>query len=224
MIVAQALSAAMQTSERPVHSLHGYFLRPQRANEPVELTVERVRDGRTFSTRRVVTTQDSKDVFHCTCSFHGGDDGDEYQMPMPAGVPNPDGLVNEDWGPPPFEIRDAGSVRAEDGTYISTRRVWERSGEVGDDPTSHLLVAAFLSDMTGRSFRPISGEESDDYADASIDHAMWFHGPIRTDDWLLFDVQTLINALGRATVHAKMFDRDGRLVLSMAQELLIRPV
>src|SRR5688500_7059139 len=136
VIVAQALSAAMQTTERPVHSLHGYFLRPERANEPIELAVERVRDGRTFSTRRVVITQDNKDVFHATCSFHGGDDGDEYQMTMPS-VPAPDELPPSDWAPPPFEVRDAGSVKADDGTYVSTRRVWERSGDAGDDPVAH---------------------------------------------------------------------------------------
>jgi acyl-CoA thioesterase-2 len=172
----------------------------------------------------VTLSQDDKDIFHATVSFHGGDPGDEYQMPMPAGVPAPDDLPTADWGPPPFEVRDIGPLLAPDGTYTSTRRVWERSGAVGDDPRDHLLVATFLSDMTGSGFRPLSLDAWGEHADASIDHAVWFHRPIRTDDWLFFDLHALINAGGRSTARGCLYSRDGTLVLSMAQELLIRPL
>jgi acyl-CoA thioesterase-2 len=225
-IVAQALSAAMQTADLPPHSLHGYFMRPEIANAPVAITVDRVRDGKTFRTRRATLWQDDKELFEATVSFHGGDPGDEYQMPMPDASP-PEDLSTEpddDEWQSPVEHRDVGPVRAPDGTFVSTRRVWERSGAVGDDPADHLLILAYLSDMTGTGFRPHSLDTWGNHADASLDHAVWFHRRFRTDEWLLYDLQCLINAAGRSTVRGCFYSRDGALVASMAQELLIRPV
>lgn len=226
VLVAQALSAAMQTvQDRSPHSMHGYFLRPEKPGAPVGLTVERIRDGRTFSTRRVTMRQDGKDLCHVSCSFHGDDVGPDYQMPMPADVPPP-GPVDGDWGNmPAFEMVHLGPTQqAEDGSYESTSRVWIRSVGLDEDPHTHACLAAFLSDMTGTSFRPLSMDVWGHDSDASIDHAVWFHRPVRLDDWLLFDFQALVNHGGRSTVRGRMFTQYGKLCMSMAQELLIRPL
>jgi acyl-CoA thioesterase II len=230
VIVAQAVNAALQTVDpsRAMHSMHGYFLRPERPGA-VDIDVERVRDGRTFSTRAVTLRQDGKELFRATCSFHGGDEGDEYQLTM-RDVPGPDGIepeVDDDEDDPQtFEVRNVGpSPVRDDGTYASTKRAWMRSVEyLPDDPSIHVTLAAHLSDMTWTSFRPLRMDEWGHSADASIDHAIWFHRPFRVDEWIYQDFQALINASGRATVRGRFYTQNGSLVLSMAQELLIRPL
>lgn len=228
VIVGLAVGAVQQTVEpaRRIHSLHGYFLRPGIANHEVEAVVEPVREGRSFTTKRVSLRQDGKATFEMTCSFHVGDEGDEYQLPMPAGVPRPEAIVAEAdiENEGPFENRHLGPTPPEaDGTYRSTHRVWFRLGApLGDDPAVHTSILAYLSDMTGSGARPRSLGEWGNYADASLDHAVWFHRPARADEWLYFDVHALINHAGRSAIRATMHDVDGRLVLSMAQEMLIR--
>jgi acyl-CoA thioesterase-2 len=225
MVVAQALHAAFQTvpDALEVHSLHGYFLRPSRPGVPSRHSVERVRDGRSFSTREVTTEVEGKTVFKMTCSFHAPEEGDDYQLPMAADVPPPavvDGLE----APFPFDIRELGATeQREDGTYRSTRRCWFRTRErLGDDPAVHACLLAYFSDMTGASFRPMSLGTWGTHTDASLDHALWFHRRARADEWSIFDLQALVNAGGRATVRATMHGEEGSLHLSMAQELLIR--
>ena len=227
VVVAQALSAAAQTVDPPMrpHSLHGYFLGALRAG-PVDLSVRALRDGRTFSTRHVTSEQHGRTALWCTVSFHADEDGDEYQLPMPA-APEPvaDPVDDDDdWQPPMFDFVELGpSPPRADGTYRSTRRAWVRTIEaLPDDPLCHLQVAAYLSDMTGASFRPHSLGEWGRHTDASIDHAVWFHHPFRADEWLYMDFHALVNHHGRATIRGELFDRSGRLCLSMAQELLIR--
>jgi acyl-CoA thioesterase-2 len=224
MVVAQALSAAIQTVDpaTPVHSMHAYFLRPSAPGRPVDLAVDQVRDGRSFSTREVTSSVDGKVTFKMVCSFHADEPGDEYQLAMPE-VPGPDDVVQADV-PIPFFVRELGpSPRRADGTYASTRRVWLRTrSPLADDPLLHTCVVAYLSDMTGAAFRPKSLGTWGTHTDASLDHSLWFHRPVRADEWLLFDLQALVNAGGRSTVRGVMFDRRGRLVASMAQELLIR--
>jgi acyl-CoA thioesterase-2 len=225
-VVAQALDAAMQTvTGRAAHSLHASFLGALRRG-PVELRVVRLRDGRTFTTRQVVSEQGGRVALSATVSFHGDDRGDEYQIPAPADVPAPDALPLDEWAPRALEVREIGpTVRRSDGSYRSTRRAWLRTvAGLPDDPTAHLVIAAFLSDMTGSSFRPLSLDQWGVHADASIDHAVWFHRPFRVDDWLYADFQALVNTGGRSTVRGEFFDRSGRLCMSMAQELLIRPL
>jgi acyl-CoA thioesterase II len=225
MVVAQALHAAMRTvpAGLGVHSLHGYFLRPSTPGVPSTHAVRRVRDGRTFTTREVTSEVAGKTVFTMTCSFHAAEEGDEYQLPMQAGVPTP-GDVPGFEGPFPFDIRELGATeQREDGTYLSTRRCWVRTRErMPDDPNLHACVLAYLSDMTGASFRPHSLGTWGTHTDASLDHALWFHRPGRADQWNLFDLQAIANAGGRATIRATMHGDDGQLHLSMAQELLIR--
>ena len=225
MVVAQALSAACQTvpSGLDVHSLHGYFLRPTSPGSQSIHSVERLRDGRSFSLREVVSTVDGKEVFRMTCSFHAPEDGDEYQLPIGQGIPSP-GQIDGVEAPFPFDVRELGTTeQRSDGTYLSTRRCWFRTRELlPDDPAVHACALTYFSDMTGASFRPLTMGSWGTHTDASLDHAVWFHRPWRADDWSLFDVHALVNAGGRATIRATMHGEDGTLHLSMAQELLIR--
>jgi acyl-CoA thioesterase-2 len=225
MVVAQALHAATQTvpDGLDVHSLHAYFLRPSRARYPSIHTVGRVRDGRSFTTREVTTEMEGRTVFRMTCSFHQAEAGDEYQLPMPAGVPSADEIEGSE-ATFPFDVRNLGATPLrQDGTYESTRRCWFRTrGRLPDDPALHACVLAYLSDMTGAAFRPHSLESWGGYTDASLDHAVWFHRPRRADEWNLFDFQAVANAGGRSTIRATMHGADGQMYLSMAQELLIR--
>jgi acyl-CoA thioesterase-2 len=227
VLVAQVLSAALQTVDDDVrpHSLHGYFLRPALAGPPVELEVARLRDGRSFRTRQVEMRQGDKAVCAMGVSFHADEPGDEYQLAM-ADVPGPDDVPpNEDWQGP-FHVRDVGpTAREPDGTFRSTRRAWCRlSLRLPDDPTLHACLAGFLSDMTETSFRPRNLGEWGTHTDASLDHAVWFHRPFRVDEWLFFDLHALVNAGGRSVVRGSLYRHDGQLCLSMAQELLIRPL
>jgi acyl-CoA thioesterase-2 len=227
MVVGQALAATCATVEPPMraHSLHAYFLGALRPG-PVELTVDRLRDGRTFSTRHVQSSQAARTALWQTVSFHADEPGDPYQLPMPADLPDPRSVPPSDDAPPPFDIREIGPTeRRADGTYASTRRCWIRPvAPLPDDPRAHLLVAGFLSDLTGTSFRPHNLGEWATHTDASIDHAVWFHHEPRFDDWTYMDFHALVNHAGRSAVRGAVFDRDGRLLLTMAQELLIRPL
>jgi acyl-CoA thioesterase-2 len=225
MVIAQALSAAVQSvaAELPVHSLHGYFVRPTPPGAQSVHLVEHLRDGRSFTSRTVTSSVDGKETFQMSCSFHVPEDGDEYQMPIASGLPLP-GKTEGIEAPVPFDIRELGpSEKREDGTYQSTRRCWFRTRQpLPDDPAVHACLLAYFSDMTGAAFRPLSLHTFGTHTDASLDHAVWFHRPARADAWSLFDLQTLVNSGGRATVRATMHDAAGNLHLSMAQELLIR--
>lgn len=226
VVLAQGLHAACQTIDpgRAAHSMHAYFLNALRPG-PVELSVERIRDGRTFSSRHVVSEQNGRTALWATVSFHGEEAGEDYQRtvpdpPLPASLP-----VSED-GPPPIELRWIGPTAPRpDGSYESTRRCWMRTREpLSDDSLDHLAVAAFLSDLTGTSFRPLNLGEWGTHTDASIDHAVWFHRRFRPDGWLYADFHALINAGARSTVRGDFHDAAGRLCMSMAQELLVRPL
>lgn len=225
MVVAQALNAALLTvpPSLDLHSLHGYFLRPVPSGSYSTHHVSEVRDGRSFSLREVSSLVDGKDSFRMTCSFHAPEHGDEYQMPMPQGLPTPDDISGVE-APFPFDIREIGPTeQREDGTYLSTRRCWFRTRErLPDDPNIHACVLAYFSDMTSASFRPGSMSTWGTHTDASLDHAVWFHRNWRADEWSFFDLHALVNAGGRAMIRATMHGDDGQLHLSMAQELLIR--
>ena len=229
MVVAQALNAGMQTAPAgfDVHSLHAYFLSPTPPDSETVHTVASIRDGRSFSSREVTSQVDGRQTLRLACSFHAPESGDEYQLPIGSGIGAPDDLewhVNPFDAPFPFEIRELGPTEQRgDGTYESTRRCWFRTeGQLPDDPAIHACVLTYFSDMTGSSFRPLSLGSWGTHTDTSLDHAVWFHRPWRADAWNLFDIHTLVNARGRATIRATMHGEDGTLHLSMAQELLIR--
>jgi acyl-CoA thioesterase-2 len=225
MVVSQALSAAMQTAPpaSEIHSLHGYFLRPTPPGATTEHRVEPIRDGRSFSSRSVVSAVEGKETFRMNCSFHVPEPGDEYQLAAGSGIPRPVDIEGFE-APFPFDIRELGHTeQRSDGTYLSTRRCWFRTREpLPDDPAVHACVLAYFSDMTGAAFRPLSLGRWGTHTDTSLDHALWFHRPWRADSWSLFDLHALVNAGGRSTIRATMHGEDGTLHLSMAQELLIR--
>ena len=226
MVVAQSLDAALQTvdpTHRP-HSLHGYFLRPLLPAVPCHLRVEHLRDGRSFALRQVTVEQGQGPAARFMCSFHVDEFGDEYQLPM-QDVDEPDSLPPSGM-PGPFDSRDAGPRRdPSDGAYLSTARLWHRAcGPLGDDPRVHACLLSYLSDMTRTSFRPLSLDVWGAHTDASIDHTVWFHRPMRADEWVLSDFQAVINAGNRSVVRGTMYTRAGVLSMSMTQELLIRRV
>jgi acyl-CoA thioesterase-2 len=211
LIVAQALNAAVQTVEdRPLpNSFHGYFLRPARADAEIHFRVQRLLDGRTLRVRQATVSQTAKPIFIMACSFH--DAGDhratdqeqaEYQPPMPSGLPAPEDL-------PPVESSGPFDVREIEFVAGVTRRVWIRVAErVRDDRVVHATLLAYLSGMSD--------------TEASIDHAIWFHRWTRADEWLCYDLHTASSIGGRRVVRGAMYDRDGVLCLSTAQEFVIR--
>ena len=245
-VIGQALSAASQTvaAERPVHSFHCYFLRPGNARRPVVYDVEATRDGRSISTRRIRAVQGGRTILFMGASFHDAEDGLDHQDPMPD-VPGPEGLESSVefarrhrhlipepmratfTSPMPIEVRPVQRVDPTDPQPVPPRRqVWLRAnGAMPDDPAVHRYLLAYASDFNflvtalqphGRLWWEPGLKM------ASIDHAMWFHRPLRVDDWLLYDVDSPSAASSRALVRGRLFGRDGRLVASTAQEGLIR--
>jgi acyl-CoA thioesterase-2 len=240
-VASQALMAAGKTvSTGTVHSLHSYFLRPGDPTVPILYEVDRIRDGRSFTTRRVVAIQHGRAIFNMSASFHVEEEGLEHQFPMPE-VPAPEELESlperlapwrdelEEWfsRPHPIDQRHIGELpwkHAEGG--LSSQRLWIRAdGELGDDPLLHACVAAYASDMSLFDAilqpHPVRWDDPG-FMGASLDHCMWFHRLFRADDWLLFDTDSPIAAGARGLARGFLFDRTGRLVVSMVQEGLAR--
>lgn len=244
-VAAQAMVAAGRTApeDRPVHSLHAYFLRPGDPSVPIVYEVERVRDGRSFSTRRVVAIQHGRPIFVMSASFQIPEEGYTHADEIPD-VPRPEDLpplvdvlapyVDEEvvaWisRPRAIEIRHATEhprVAQAHGRRSSDQRVWMRTaGALSDDPLLHIAAVTFASDMTlldttmsahGRSWGPA------DVVGASLDHAMWFHRPFRADDWWLYSQHSPRTGGARGLATGQIFTADGDLVVSVVQEGLIR--
>jgi acyl-CoA thioesterase-2 len=245
-VFAQALSAATQTTgaERSVHSAHGYFLRAGELGRPIVYEVDRLRDGRSFSTRRVVAVQEGEAIFSLAASFQVEEEGLEHQDAMPE-VVTPASLQSERelilahanqlpavvraraTADSPIEIRPvdaqnpfAPAVRA------PSRRLWYRVVDrLPDDPALHRYLLAYASDFSflGTALDPHGVSWfTPGMQVASLDHAMWFHRPFRVDEWLLYDVESPNASGARGLVRGRFFDRDGRLVASAIQEGLIR--
>ena len=219
-VVAQALAAAAATTtEISAHSLHATFLAPVVAG-PIEWRVERLRDGRSFATREVSAWQHDRQRCKAIVSFHNDEPGDEYAMPMPVVAPpesQPELIEPGGW-----DIRDLGPTPPRrDGTYESTSRSWRRMIDAVDLPLHHQLFAAYLSDTTWSSFRPLSLGTRGAHTDASIDHAVWLHRPLDVNTWIYADFEPVVNHGGRALIRGRFFQHK-QLCMSMAQELLIR--
>jgi acyl-CoA thioesterase-2 len=230
-VAAQALRAATLTVEvdHHPHSLHGYFLRPGLPRRPLILSVDRIRDGRSFTTRRVVALQDGEAIFALEASFHQDEAGGEFQTPIALDVPAPDAAVSEENAftsdsSSPFEMRAVSSPDSGE-PFASTRRVWVRTnGALPDDRALHACVLTYISDMGAvmaarKALRIPWGSGG---MAASLDHALWFHRPIRPDGWVLFDLRPLSNAGSRGLVLGTMHDESGVHGASMTQEALVR--
>lgn len=245
-VLGQALVAATRTVEgRVCHSLHGYFIRPGDPKVPILYEVDRSRDGKSFTTRRVVAIQHGEQIFNMAASFQVPEEGLEHQFEMPK-VPPPESLETEEamrkrlahqlpeavrahfTRPGPIDVRPVDP----DDDLINPKKappyqnVWIKAkGAIPDDLALQQCVLAYASDMTlldtcliphGVSW--FSGK----LQSASLDHAMWFHHPFRADDWLLYSQDSPNAAGGRGFNRGSVFTREGKLVASVAQEGLIR--
>lgn len=238
-VAAQALMAAGRSvvTDRPVHSLHAYFLRPGDSTRPIVYQVDDIRDGRSFTSRRVVATQGGVPIFHLTASFQAHEDGYDHQMAMPP-APDPDDVPADaggPWGGPseflthyPFiDVRHVPlDLSVPEGEPVR-RRVWFRATEPlpEDDALVHACVATYASDLTllGTALLPRRVPPADVQL-ASLDHAMWFHRPVRADDWLLYGALSPSATNGRGLAIGEIWDARGRLVCTVVQEGLMRPM
>ncbi len=236
-VAAQAMVAAARTvdEERPVHSLHAYFLRPGDPTVPVLYEVDRIRDGRSFTTRRVVAIQHGRAIFNMSASFHIREPGLEYLEPMPD-VPEPDTLPTREERHAASGVADTGGIRALDTRYITAdpfnrseplppyQQVWFRAdGTLPANQVLHTCLLTYASDMTLLDATTLPhGRKPNDLMLASLDHAMWFHGPCQADEWLLYDQHTPASGGARGLATARVFSHDGKLVASVVQEGLIR--
>ncbi len=226
LVIAQALCAATKTVqvEHAVHSLHAYFILGGDLAEPVRYEVDRVRNGRSFTTRRVVARQSAGAILTLECSFQRAEEGPDSQPAVaPATLPRPESLASR---------HDAGILRADvtqpkpaPGTLT-----WARMPHaLGEDPRLHACALAYLSDLNmvdavAASFgsAPPTDAEWANWMSVSLDHAIWFHRPVRADDWVLLDLtgHGLIRTRGLAT--GLVYDREGTHVATIAQEALLR--
>jgi acyl-CoA thioesterase-2 len=224
-IVAQALRAACLTVDegRFPHSLHAYFVRPGNERQPVLFEVERVRDGRSFATRQVVAYQAGGAILNLIASFQDTEEGEDTSaVQPPADVGSPDDSTDEGTDLF-FEHRLVRYSRTPEPHAATWMRVIE---DLGDDPVVHMCALAYLSDEHPLGVAVLSHSLAgswDDLMSASLDHAVWFHRPVRVDDWLLFDLRGHGVANARGLAVARVFDRSGTHVATMAQEGLVRP-
>jgi acyl-CoA thioesterase-2 len=228
-VAAQTLRATTLTvgPERPVHSLHAYFVRPGRPGLPLVIQVERTRDGRSFTTRRATARQGEETIFDLTASFQAPEPGYDWHLPGPLDVPDPDALPSPAsrmtrYGPlSPFELRPVRDPGPEG--FPAFHPFWVRAREaLPEDPALHACALAFMSDMGVVPSSRAPGRPLALAMGASLDHAVWFHRPARADDWLLFTVEPVSNHGSRALARGTLHDRQGRLVMSMTQETLLR--
>lgn len=249
LVISQSLVAATRTVDgRPVHSLHAYFLLPGDPTHPILYEVDRIRDGRSFTTRRVVARQRGEAIFAMSASYHVEEPGHSHQVAMPK-VPMPDKLLSDKQivegfgnGLPdsvrryfsrerPIELRPVSVARYMGGKPAAgetpTQAVWIRAtGRLPDDPRVHEAVLAYASDMTLLDTAMVAHGKSVfdiDIQAASLDHAMWLHAPFRADEWLLYAQDSPASMGARGFSRGLLFTEAGRLVASVTQEGLVRP-
>ena len=243
-VVAQGLRAAALSldDERPVHSLHAYFLRPGDPKQPILYEVDRIRDGRSFSTRRVVAIQHGRAIFNLQASFHDEESGEhDYQMSIDADLTAPDDLPDfhtrmapyaERIGawyhrPRPIDLRYVdGDPMSRQGIPAEDQHVWLRAnGELPDDPVLHACILTYASDMTLLDTTLLPFGIPFDHPGlqmASLDHAMWFHRPFQVDEWLMYQQRAISTGDARGLAGGAIFTADGALAVSVVQEGLAR--
>ena len=240
-VAAQALMAAARTvDEMSVHSLHAYFLYPGDPTTPILYEVDRIRDSKSFITRRVIAIQHGRPIFGLSASFQRFEEGFDHQMPMPLDMPDPETLDDFRARMAPWKDQLGpwyDRPRAIDSRYCDWKRpddksegpmvenVWFRAnGVLPDDPVLHSCVATYASDLTvlDTSLRPHGGSGIGDVFMASLDHAMWFHRPFRADEWLLYAQDTPNASGGRGLGRGLIYTTDGLLAASVVQEGVIR--
>lgn len=232
-IVAQALRAAAATVDdsQQVHSLRAYFIRRGDHTEPIRFEVDRIRNGRSFTTRRVVARQAVGAILNLEASFHTHEvTGDIQTVPIAADVPEPDALTSDAWSES-FDRRDVpkGVLPDHERTGAGRNAAWMRvTADLGDDQLLHRCWMAYMSDdmpadAVRRSHPDFRDTEGITYV-ASLDHTIWFHRPLRADQWHLYDVtcHNFMGARGLAVGH--VFAQDGTHVATIAQEVLVRDV
>ncbi|HEY2129910.1 MAG TPA: acyl-CoA thioesterase II [Streptosporangiaceae bacterium] len=230
-VAGQALVAAGRTvpADRAVHSLHAYFIGPGDPVVPIVYLVDRVRDGRSFTTRRVSAIQHGKTIFTLSASFHLDEPGLSHGSPMPAVTPAESipPVSHEFFAGNPIDLRFVGppvGIAPNDVTEHSL--VWLRAdGELPDDPLLHVCLMTYVSDLT--LLDTVLRRHGISWADgqisgASLDHAMWFNRPFRADRWLLYDQESPSAAGARGLARGQVFTDQGELVVSVVQEGLIR--
>lgn len=238
-VAAQSLTAGLRTVEagRLVHSLHGYFLRPGNPKEPTVYLVDRLRDGRSFTTRHIKAIQDGEAIFSMTASFQvPGQQGLEHQDSMPA-VPGPDELANQslsqkmardiefvrkEW--PEWEIRPVPADKMQVSSRLAAQQqLWFRSRESFDLDDQNIQASAltYMSDMTllGSARAAHPGVETQE---ASLDHSVWFLRPLQMSNWMLYDQASSSAEAGRALTHGRIFNEAGEMIAVVAQEGLAR--
>jgi acyl-CoA thioesterase-2 len=243
-VLAQSITAAIRTvpSDRIVHSMHGYFLRPGDIDKPITFAVDRIHDGRSFSTRRTQAYQDGIPILSLIASFQIEDAGLEHQIEMPADLPQPEDIpstaerlagidhpVARFWSTErPFDMRhvDSPIYLSVQGERVGHQAVWMKTfGELPDDPNLHRAALAYASDYT--ILEPIYRRHGVAWVTpglktASLDHAMWWHRFGRVDEWLLYVQETPSGQGGRGLSLGRIYSRDGMLLASVAQEGMVR--
>lgn len=232
-VLAQALHAAYETvpEDRFVHSLHGYFILVGDVDVPIVYEVDRIRDGGSFTTRRVVAIQKGRPIFNLSASFQVHKPGLEHQIPMPN-VPSPESLMSDEElneslrkRPRPIEYRPVEKVRTDPPRNMPPyQNIWLKAkGRLPDNLRTHQELLTFTVDfhLLGTSTLPHQGDTPKFFM-VSLDHAMWFHRDFRMDDWLLYSMDSPSASNERGFNRGSLFNQDGDLVASVVQEGLMR--
>jgi acyl-CoA thioesterase-2 len=243
-VLAQSILAATECVDvnRPLHSVHAYFLRPGDDRASIDFSVDRIHDGRSFSTRRAQAYQEGQPILSLIASFQDHDSGLDHQLDMPTDIPRPEDLPSateelsgldhpmaEYWANfRPFDIRHVGGSLYDvvHGDHVARQAVWMRThSSLPDDPALHRAAIAWASDYT--IFEPAFRRHGIAWADdglkaASLDHAMWFHRYGRADEWMLYVLESPSAQGGRALGMGRLYSRDGVLIASVAQEGMLR--
>ncbi|KRE30201.1 acyl-CoA thioesterase II [Agromyces sp. Soil535] len=243
-VLAQSIVAAMHTvpADRTIHSMHGYFLRPGDVQHPITFSVDRIHDGRSFSTRRTQAYQQGVPILSLIASFQTPDGGVEHQVDMPSDLPDPESLpstaevlghldhdVARYWSSErAFDVRHIPSpvYLSVEGERVPRQAVWMKAfGRLPDDPKQHRAALAYASDYS--ILEPVLRAHGIAWATpglrvASLDHAMWWHRDARVDEWLLYVQESPSASGGRGLALGRIYTRDGVLVASVAQEGMVR--